>query len=134
MNRLTATPNAGALMNKNIYIAFWISTSTYLASLLITFIMNEPDPKYDRQQHTEVYNTSGLEESVPDPTAMRSPALAPNSSHFLKIPKLVKLHIQQIAILFRSPASHFCLAAFFMKRIDFASESFIFQYASEKFL
>jgi hypothetical protein len=36
--------------------------------------------------------------------------------------------------LVRSPASHFRLAAFYIKRIAFASESFMFQYASEKFL
>ena len=138
MNRLTAPPIAGALMNRNLYIPFWISISTYFASLLIAFIMNEPDHKNDRQQYMAIsgqeYNTFVLEETVPDPTAITSPALAPTNSQFLKIPKLVKLYIQQIAILFHSPASHFCLAAFFVKRIAFASESFVFQYASEKFL
>ena len=138
MNRLIAPPVAGALMNKNLYIPFWISITTYLVSLLIAFIMNEPDHKIDRQQYVAIsgqeYSTFVLEESVPDPTAITSPALAPNNPQFLKIPKLGKLHLQQIAILFRSPASHFCLAAFFVKRIAFASESFVFQYASEKFL
>jgi hypothetical protein len=35
--------------------------------------------------------------------------------------------------LFDSPASRFCLAAFFIKRLAFASEGFMFQYASERF-
>ena len=138
MNRLTAPPIAGALMKKNLYIPFWISISTYSASLIIAFIMDEPDHKDDRQKYMAIsdqgYSTLVVEESVPNATAITSPALALNNSQFLKISRLVKLHIQQITVLFRSPASHFCLAAFFVKRIAFASESFVFQYASEKFL
>jgi len=36
-------------------------------------------------------------------------------------------------LLFRGPAARFCLAAFFLKRVAFTSEGFMFQYASEKF-
>ena len=125
-------------MKQNLYIPFWISVTTYCASLVIAFVMNEPDQNSDCQQYVNIadqgYRSSTSEDSVADSAAISSPALAPNNSQISQAPKVVMLYIQQIASLFHSPASHFCLAAFFVKRVAFASESFVFQYASEKFL
>ncbi len=45
----------------------------------------------------------------------------------------VSRNLKQVAVLFRSPASRFCLATFFVKHIAFMSEGFMFQYASERF-
>ena len=122
-------------MKKNLYIPFWVSVTTYCTSLVIAFIMNDPDQNSDFQRYVNIadqeYRSSTSEDSVADST---SPALAPNDSQFSQAQTIVILYIQQIAGLFRSPASHFCLAAFFVKRIAFASENFVFQYASEKFL
>jgi hypothetical protein len=42
--------------------------------------------------------------------------------------------ISSASALFEHPASRFCAIAYFLKRIAFASEGFMFQYASEKFL
>jgi hypothetical protein len=42
--------------------------------------------------------------------------------------------ISNASVLFEHPASKFCSIAYFLKRIAFASEAFMFQYASEKFL
>lgn len=100
--------------------------------------MNEPERTSDRQRYTAVvdqeYSTFISEEPVPHLKATTSLALDPNSSQFSKVQKLVKLHIQQIVDLFCSPTAHFCLVTFFVKRVAFASESFVFQYASERFL
>ena len=138
MNRLITPPIAGALMKQNLYIPFWVSVTTYCASLVIAFVMNESDQNSDCQQYVNIadqeYRSSTSEDSVADSAATISPALAPDHSQFSQAQKLVMLYIQQIAGLFHSPASHFCLAAFFVKRVAFASESFVFQYASEKFL
>jgi len=41
--------------------------------------------------------------------------------------------IENAYVLFDHQTSRFCLAAYFLKRIAFASEGFMFQYASEKF-
>ena len=100
--------------------------------------MEEPDPTNNRRQYTTIvdqeYSTTNSEEPVPHLTAMLSPALALDRVEFAKVQRAVKLHVQQIGNLFHSPTSHFCLATFFVKRIAFASEAFVFQYASEKFL
>lgn len=41
--------------------------------------------------------------------------------------------VPPVGIFFNSPVTHFCLAAFFLKRVAFTSEGFMFQYTSEKF-
>lgn len=125
-------------MNKNLYIPFWISITAYCASLLIAFFMKELDQNTDSHRYIVIadqeYSTSVSGEPVFGRAAMSLPALAHDNSRSTESQKLLKLHLQQIAGLFNSPASHFCLAAFFVKRVAFASESFVFQYASEKFL
>ena len=125
-------------MKSNLYTPFGISVSIYLASLIITFVMNEPDHTNDHQQYTTVfeqeYSTFISEEPVPHLIATTSPALAPNKSQLSKIRKLAKFQIQPIVDLFHSPTSHFCLLTFVVKRVAFASENFVFQYASERFL
>ena len=124
-------------MNKNLYIPFWTSISIYCASLQIASAVSEPWQRSGRQEYTAIpeqdYRTFVLEEPAPSPTAAMSPALGPENLQFHQAQRLVRRHIQQIANLFRSSASQFCLATFFVKRIAFASESFVFQYASEKF-
>lgn len=125
-------------MKKNLYVPFLVSVTTYCASLVIAFVMNELDQNSDCQQYVNIedqeYRSSISEDSVADSAATTSPALAPDNLQFSQAQKIVTLYTQQIASLFHSPASHFCLAAFFVKRVAFASESFVFQYASEKFL
>lgn len=45
----------------------------------------------------------------------------------------IRRTIPPVGNFFNSSVTHFCLAAFFFKRVAFTSESFMFQYASEKF-
>jgi len=144
-NRLIAPPIAGTLMDKNLYIPFWISISTYLLSLLIALAIKEPIHDSNNQLYVTVvdqdYGSIGSEESIAEQSAMTSPIPAPNDSQLPEVANqivvwtmLLNLKIRQITRLFRSPASQFCLAVFFVKRIAFASESYVFQYASENLL
>ena len=100
--------------------------------------MNEPGYNVNHQKYTGTvdrqYSTFDIEESVPDLGAITSTAFISRNWQYKEARRLIEVHVQQIADLFRSPVSHFCLATFFVKRVAFASESFVFQYASEKFL
>ncbi len=107
--------------------------------------MKEPDRNNDSHRYGAIDDQEDsnptIEGRIPHLAAIISPASASYDSqsptaqgHRPPWPVLVKLKIEEVASLFNSPASHFCLAAFFVKRVAFASEGFVFQYASEKFL
>ena len=100
--------------------------------------MEEPEQNQDFQQYITIadqeYGALALQEPLADLTAITSPAPALGNSQALKVRKLVMLNIQENVRLFSNQTVRFCLASFFVKRVAFASESFVFQYASEKFL
>lgn len=45
----------------------------------------------------------------------------------------IRRTIPSVRTLFNSPVTHFCLTAFFFKRVAFTSENFMFQYVLKKF-
>lgn len=68
------------------------------------------------------------------PTESQAPSPNPKrNSSSISWKDFIATSFQQIALLFRNPASQFCLATFFFKRVAFTSEGFMFQYVSEKF-
>lgn len=70
-----------------------------------------------------------------------SPTLSTDDAQIYKVKSLlseskclIKKILDTASVILKQPASRFCLVAYMLKRIAFASEGFMFQYASEKFL
>ena len=131
-------------MGKNLYIPFWMSTAFCCASWLVAFLVEEQKSKHDSQQYVPIAGTGygtlapAVQVSQQDsPIAPGSPAWSVQSPTLQDAPLTrstwTKLKIREIASLFHGPASYFCLTNFFFKRIAFASENYVSQYASEKF-
>ena len=131
-------------MQANLYIPFWMSTALYCLSWLITFTMEEQDSSNGGQRYAAI---SDADHTTPARTVQNSDQDSPISpgspvwsvySPTLQDVTLTrsfrtKLKFQENIGLFHGPASYFCLATFFFKRISFASEISVAQYASEKF-
>lgn len=143
-NRFTAPQIAAALMNVNLSAPFWLSLSIQGACLVIVNTKKQSKPNNSRHKYTAVDSgePTSLPPVIPDisstPSSLRSPS--PEHSHVSEACRKLLVwredfirSLRKIGISFESPASQFCLVAFFFKRIAFTSESFVFQYASEKF-
>lgn len=130
-------------MDTSLYIPFWISMSTLCFCLLLLRFMNEPKD-YEKGRHEPISApevSSFSEDQISPETAplllpAESQAPSPNpvrNSSSISWKDFIATSFQQIALLFHNPASQFCLATFFFKRVAFTSEGFMFQYASEEF-
>lgn len=133
-------------MKTSLYAPFLVSLSIQGACLVFVAVAGEPRQNTSRQRYSVIANREPRASFSEEPASpLSSPSTGTTStsddSHilagygrfFVRSEALLR-EFQQIATLFDTPASRFCLVAFFFKRIAFASESFMFQYASEKFL
>lgn len=118
--------------------------STLCVCLLLLCFMNEPKDSRKGSQYEPISasepSPSSEDQISPDiaplllPAESQAPSTNPiRNSNSISWKDFIATNFQQIALLFRNPASQFCLATFFFKRVAFTSEGFMFQYASEKF-
>lgn len=130
-------------MNTSLYTPFWVSMSMLCACLLLLVLTSEAGDYKKGSQHernaapelsplSEEQTSQDIapllqpaESRVPSPNSIRSSSISWKD--------FIAASFQQIAFLFHNPASQFCLAVFFFKRVAFTSEGFMFQYASERF-
>lgn len=130
-NRLITPLLAATIMTRNLHTPFYISISILGACLLFASLVEDPKKDNGHKKYVAIVDqeptSSPGEESHPDWTPTSLPA-------FPSYREALRSSLEQIGSLFHSPTSKFCLAAFFVKKVAFASESFVFQYASEKFL
>lgn len=131
-------------MNTSLYTPFWVSMSMLCACLLLLFSTNEAKDhkegsQYERNAAPEPSPLSEdqvSEDIAPllQPAESRVPSPNPiRRSSSVSWKEFIATSFQQIVLLFRNPASQFCLAVFFFKRVAFTSEGFMFQYVSERF-
>jgi hypothetical protein len=146
-NRLIAPRIAAALMRHSIFSPFWVAISVNCTCLLLIKFKLQPAKRPGNREYTLVEElesdlrsrweptstATGLEET-PLVTSTLNQARILDHTGISRARSYFHDQISQAAVLFRNPASKFCLTAFFMKRVAFASEGFMFQYASEKFL
>jgi hypothetical protein len=144
INRLITPRIAAALMGTSLFHPFIVSFALLGVALVVTCFIDEhcgkdeshiqykSIPSEDRTSVT-VIDDPGLpsRHSESDTTDFSHPTRSDfveetSSDSFNGLPK-------RIARLFSTPATRFCLFAFFLKRVAFTSEGFMFQYASEKF-
>lgn len=134
-------------MRQSTFTPFWVAISINCASLLLARLIGQPTKLlgsrgYIPVEELEPELLSGREStpmitSPEDITLLESPHPQIITAQQTGLPLAWNnLHesISEAAILFRDPVSKFCLTTFFFKRVAFASEGFMFQYASEKFL
>ena len=144
-NRITAPPIAASLMSISLYAPFWLSLAVQVVCMVAVYATKGPTQGTSHQEYTAVSNTEPVSPAFeaitassrsPSPTMLfQRPSQSSAVKHKMSGWNVLSMRkAKDIAKLFKTPASWFCLVAFFVKRNAFASESFIFQYASEKFL
>ena len=139
-------------MSRGILAPFWVSIGLVSAILLVIPFLSEKNsilssrvgyrpipnnPNEDREEPQDDHDegegvNSEEEEDTPlnsgsDPQNCCFQRLVTNQIHRFKA------RVASIWQLARGPSTRFCLAAFFVKRIAFSSENFMFQYSSERF-
>ena len=143
-SRLIAPPIAAALMKMNIVAPIWLSLALQGICLILVNGRKIPQESSSEHKYTTVSNggpeASQLAETTTTSTLSSPLVLPPNRSQcstiydkFTTLSYVMIHKLKQIAALFSTSPPRFCLVAFIVKRIAFASESFMFQYASEKF-
>lgn len=123
-------------MGTTIFTPFWVSFSILGACMLLIFFVNEPTKAKDKHYYVSIEDPDSslaAQDYTTDEPSDVEESPASKLSAFNKWTELTRI-IHDIGIVFRGSASKFCLAAFFLKRVAFTSEGFMFQYASEKFL
>ena len=131
-------------MRSSVLAPFWVSFSLFGVCVLLICFIREPKKVAKLFQHIPDLDTAsrassdahGLSEATPLITpSYASPSRGRRDDITEPINwNQIKELIPRIGCQFQSSASRFCLAAFFLKKIAFTSEGFMFQYASEKFL
>jgi hypothetical protein len=135
---------AAGLMQINLLAPFYMSYIAFAVVLiLVTLVVegNLPNPKQRSESYTPIPSRESMDESpivAADRATPNSPTTsdheppdgkADNQFAFTKL----KGEIEVFYSLFDTPATFYCLAAMFFKRIGFASSVFAPQYVSEKF-
>lgn len=105
-----------------------VSFAVLLTSLLAVFMVKEPSAAHDRTGYTAIASDGPEETESLSPTAPVQ-HLFPNLWDLTRFKESVPGSLKY----FRKPVLVFSLWAFFLKRVAFTSENFVFQYASEKF-
>lgn len=144
MNRLIAPPISAALMKLNIFAPFWVALVLQGICLMSVCVMKRSEEIISRHPYAAVADEetrTSCSDETDTPPIVISPKSITANRHWSTMYETVSTwtrdvvrKLGQIAALFNSPTSRFCLVTFVVKRIAFASESFMFQYASERFL
>jgi hypothetical protein len=104
------------------------------ASARNTYSISNGEPPQNQELLINIAHTSTAPLLV-SPTSSTDDARVYKVKSLLSESKsLVKSILDTASVILKQPASRFCLVAYMLKRIAFASEGFMFQYASEKFL
>ncbi|EED16509.1 conserved hypothetical protein [Talaromyces stipitatus ATCC 10500] len=142
INRLISPRVATFLMGYSIYVPFWVAITTDCICLLMLVAW----PNQSKKETFMVDRTGEMDstdaDSVSDSSNVYTPLLGSSSSSASSPSSPISSNNDQqlstilktAVLLLRHPASRFCFITYILKRIAFASEGFMFQYASEKFL
>lgn len=145
INRLIAPRISAVIMSRSLYAPFLVAiTVDSFCLVLINFIpFSIPSTRSCFALVEDQDSTSFQDPDDLSPTTAhaemaliaQSPVPSPANKTTVKSAWSRALEsISNASVLFEHPASKFCSIAYFLKRIAFASEAFMFQYASEKFL
>lgn len=136
--RLITPRIAALLMTHDILDPFWLAFGCFaLIGTIIPFVgrtkLTSEEPEYQpiSADAEPFLNTNTGDQNEDEEEARQT--IHRREHQWCDWPQTLHQNISVIANLFDSPASRFCLAAFFTKRLGFSSEGFMFQYASEKF-
>lgn len=137
-------------MGYSIYVPFWVAITIDGICLLMLLAWPYQNKRntasIDREEESESTDVDSVSDDSSDintPLLGSSPLLSSpsspiennNASNDNKEDDQKLSTILNTAIsLLKHPASRFCFTTYILKRIAFASEGFMFQYASEKFL
>ncbi|MCJ1251903.1 hypothetical protein MMC30_009141 [Trapelia coarctata] len=144
VNRLITPRISAALMDKTLLTPFIVSFALLVTSLVVVLCLDERQgDNRSNVQYESVPSEEQTSVATTDETHLLSRPPEPG------IPKLMSIarsrsssrtsgnpfceFTSRVARLFSTSAAHFCVVAFFLKRVAFTSEGFMFQYASEKF-
>lgn len=134
-------------MGRSIYTPFCVATTVNCFCLLLIYFIRDPNQFTRNANGPEENNRStslpGPEEPFVTTAHSGTTLIASTQSSmddrgykplFTEYGNIFLNQYRTLRPLLKHPASWFCLVSYFLKRIAFASEGFMFQYASEMFL
>jgi hypothetical protein len=146
INRLISPRIAAGLMGRSIYAPFWVAVAVNGLSFILIGAISYPERTQDATG-TEENQYSPVVSEPQDPlidTANPAIVLSDSPQSSMDDPvykvwratrgKTLLRSILRTFTLLKHPAARFCFVSYVLKRVAFASEGFMFQYASEKFL
>lgn len=129
-NRLIVPAIVVALMKNSVFVPFVVSFAVLLVSFGILFAVQEPASSNELGEYTAIAPEEDTANDVQSVSPQRVP---PHQSPDIWTGDAAKEFAVNLLTLFRKPVLVFCLSAFFLKRVAFTSENFVYQYASERF-
>ena len=115
-------------MKHSVLPPFFISLAILSTCVFVSLVVKSPAIRHKHGDNTAIPDEEPEDMS---PTALRetrSPAISAIWDWVA-----VKESVAHLTKHLQQPGLIFCLAAFFLKRVAFTSESFVYQYVSEKF-
>jgi hypothetical protein len=137
-------------MGYSIYVPFWVAITIDGICLLMLLAWPYQNKKkttslFDREEESESTDVDSVSDdssnantpllgSSASPSSFPSSPIDSNTNNHKDDDQKLSTILKTVILLLKHPASRFCFTTYILKRIAFASEGFMFQYASEKFL
>ncbi|KAF2253565.1 hypothetical protein BU26DRAFT_381178, partial [Trematosphaeria pertusa] len=142
IGKLSVPRITAGLMGRSLWAPFCIASLLVSSSAFLSMWVPDRRSSTERHNHNlssprdqctanETSNViSGNDAHMVSSAGSRA---GPSNTAFRQILRLIQNGLSEIRLLLRSKSLRFCFSAFLLKRIGFKSETFMFQYVSEKF-